>query len=57
LLAEVLQLERDSERAMIRRRDEAARQLAGLHAAGAARHAYAADVEPPAMGLDLVSEG
>lgn len=57
LLAEVMQLERESERAMIRRRDEAARQLAGLHSAGAARNAYVAEDQPASIGLDLISEG
>jgi len=57
LLAEVLQLERDGERAMITRRDEAARQLAGMHNAGAARSAYVMEQEPASFGLDLVSEG
>jgi hypothetical protein len=57
LLADVMRLERDSEQAMVRRRDEAARQLAGMHAAVAARNAYAAESLPASIGLDLVSEG
>lgn len=57
LLADVMRLEREGEQAMVRRRDEAARQLAGMHAAVAARHAYAAEDVPASIGLDLVSEG
>jgi hypothetical protein len=57
LLAELMQLERDSEQTMVRRRDDAARQLALMHAATAARSAYAAEHQPASIGRDLVSEG
>lgn len=57
LLAEVMDLEREGERAMIRRRDETARRLSGMHVSVAARHAYVADDQPASLGLDLVSEG
>ncbi len=57
LLADVMRLERESEQAIVRRRDDAARQLSGLHAAVAARSAYAAANEPASIGLDLISEG
>jgi hypothetical protein len=57
LLNEVMQLERDGESAMVRRRDEAARQLSGMHHGIAARHAYVVENEPSSIGLDLVSEG
>lgn len=57
LLAEVMQLEREGERAMIRRRDETARLLSGMHVTAAAHSAYVADDRPASLGLDLVSEG
>jgi hypothetical protein len=57
LLNEVMQLERDGERAMVRRRDEAARQLSGMHNSVTARHAYIVEHAPSSIGLDLVSEG
>jgi hypothetical protein len=55
LLAEIMRLERQSEEAMVRRRDAAAARLAGLQAGGAAHAAYLAD-GPTSLGFDLVSE-
>jgi hypothetical protein len=55
MLAEIMRLERDSEAHMVRSRDRTAQQLAGLHDAGAARHAYLMDDGAASLGLDMVS--
>jgi hypothetical protein len=47
LLAEVLNQEKYCEQALLRRRDEAARQLQGAHLAGQARQAYQAKPSLP----------
>ncbi len=54
LLAEIVRQEKHSERDLIRRRDEAAARLEGVHAASQARGAYLAR-QPAASGLDLTS--
>lgn len=54
LLAEIMAQEKQSEQELIRRRDEAARRLQGVHTAAQAREAYAACPTAPA-GLDLTS--
>jgi hypothetical protein len=57
LLAEIVAQEKQSERQLIRRRDEAAERLAGVHTASQARTAYLAQ---PGVGpgqLNLVSDG
>ena len=56
LLAEIVEKERESERELIRRRDEAARQLQGVHRAGQARGAYVSRPVPRPGQLDLLSE-
>ena len=53
LLAAILQQEKQSEQELTRRRDAAARQLAGMHTAAEARCAYLAPAECPAGQLDL----
>ena len=55
LVAEMLQLERQGETEMMRRRDVAAAQLAGAHSASEARLAYGE--LSPALGLDLSTQG
>jgi hypothetical protein len=58
LLAEILRQEKQSEQELTRRRDETALQLQGVHAAGAARGAYAQQVShEPECHLDLTSDG
>jgi len=54
LLAEIMAQEKQSEQELIRRRDEAARQLQGAHTAALARRAYA-EGRPATAGLDLTS--
>lgn len=54
LLAEIMAQEKQSEQELIRRRDEAARRLQGVHTAAQARRAYA-DGRPATAGLDLTS--
>lgn len=56
MLAELMRLERESETCMVRRRDETAQRLAGMHDAGAARHAYLMDHDSGSIGLDMVSQ-
>lgn len=55
LLTEIMRLEKQGEMEMVRRRDAAAIQLAGMHGASEARHAYVAAAV--ATGLDLSTEG
>lgn len=55
LLAEVMSLERQSEQAMIRRRDAAATRLSSLHNSGAAHAAYTAQ-PTTTHGFDVASE-
>jgi hypothetical protein len=56
LLGEILAQEQRCEATLAQRRDEAARRLHGLHAAGQAHGAYAAAVPPAIPQLDLLSE-
>lgn len=53
LLAQIVIQEKQSEQELIRRRDEAAAQLAGVHSAGQARDAYLAETGVGAGELDL----
>ena len=55
LLAEIMRLEKQVEMEMVRRRDATSDQLAGMHGASEARHAYVAAAS--ATGLDLSTEG
>ena len=55
LLTEIMRLEKQGEMEMVRRRDAASVQLAGMHGASEARHAYVAAAA--ATGLDLSTEG
>lgn len=57
LLREIVEQERQSESVLIRRRDEAAAQLQGVHAASQARGAYAGRSQASSRHLDLTSEG
>ncbi len=55
LLTDIMRLEKQAEMEMVRRRDDASVQLAGMHGASEARHAYVAAAA--ATGLDLSTEG
>ncbi len=57
LLAQIVVQEKQSEQELIRRRDEAAAQLAGVHTASQARGAYLAQARAGAGELDIVSDG
>jgi len=56
LLAEVIEREKTSEKAMVRRRDQAASQLQGMHRASQARNSYAAPVTSTISQIDLCSD-
>jgi hypothetical protein len=56
LLREIVAQEKQSERELIRRRDDLAAQLQGIHLAGQARGAYTAQAQPDANRIDLTSE-
>ena len=56
LLAEILQLERESEQIMTERRDKVASQLADSHSAEEAAHAYGTPHIRAGRGIDLVSD-
>ncbi|MHC4400130.1 MAG: hypothetical protein ACYTG0_10665 [Planctomycetota bacterium] len=56
LLGEIVRQERQSERELIRRRDEVAAQLQEAHRASQARGAYTAQAQPELSRLDLASE-
>lgn len=56
LLGEILAQERQSEQELIRRRDETAEQLQGMHTAGHARGAYIRAAARTSHHLDLSSE-
>ena len=56
LVAEMMQLQRQAEAEMTRRRDDTAAQLAGVHSASEARLAYGNELAP-ALGLDLSTQG
>jgi hypothetical protein len=57
LLREIIAQEKRSEEIMSRRRDQAAAQLQGMHAAGQARGAYTAPGCPGFSQLNLLSDG
>lgn len=57
LLGQIVGQEQDSERALVRRRDEAAQRLQGLHAAADTIGAYAAAAPGSLGGLDLSTQG
>jgi len=56
LLSEIIRQEKRGERAMVRRRDEAATRLQAAHFAGHARGAYAEQSQNTINQLDLNSE-
>ena len=56
LLEEIVDQEKRSESEMVRRRDEAAARLQGVHAARQARGAYTATSGPEGSRLDLLSD-
>ncbi len=56
LLAEIIEREKAGEAAMIRRRDQAAAQLQGMHRASQARSSYAAPVTSTISQIDLCSD-
>ncbi|NUQ62426.1 MAG: hypothetical protein HUU20_08050 [Pirellulales bacterium] len=56
LLAEILAQEKRSEQELVRRRDEAAEQLQGIHRAGQARGAYTSPAVSQPHELDLCSD-
>ena len=56
LLREIVQQEKQSERKLVRRRDEAAVQLQGVHTASQARGAYVGRSRHSSGQLDLMSE-
>jgi hypothetical protein len=57
LLGQIIAREKESETALLRRRDEAAAQLEGTRSASAARASYLARCQVAAAQLDLASEG
>lgn len=57
ILTELMQLERQGESQMVRRRDSAAARLQTMHTAAEANHAYAAGPLDPVSGLDVCHEG
>jgi flagellar biosynthesis/type III secretory pathway chaperone len=56
LLAEVVELEKQSESRLIFRRDEAATRLQAVHFAAQAREAYVEPISPTITHVDLSSE-
>jgi len=56
LLAQIVVQEKQSEQELVRRRDEAAARLAGVHSAGQARNAYLGQPQPGVRQLNLVSD-
>lgn len=56
LLGEIVEQEKQSERELVRRRDEAAARLLGAHSASHARGAYTSSFDPHGTQLDLLSE-
>jgi hypothetical protein len=56
LLGEIMLLEKHSEADMLRRRDEASRQLQGAHVGDQARQGYARAAIPPKGSLDISSD-
>jgi hypothetical protein len=57
LLAQIIAREKESETALVRRRDEAAAQLEGTRSASQARASYSTRSRIAAAQLDLASEG
>ena len=56
LLGEAMQLEKQAERHMVRRRDEAVARLQGVHSAAEASHAYAASSIHPLSRAAMCDE-
>ncbi len=56
LLAEIIAQEKQSEGELVRRRDDLADRLQGIHLASQARGAYNAESHPPVPRIDLASE-
>ena len=56
ILVQIVAQEKQSEQELIRRRDEVASQLAGVHTANEARGAYLAQWQADAPQLNLVSD-
>jgi hypothetical protein len=56
LLRDIVTQEKQSERALTRRRDDLAAQLHGMHVASQARGAYTAQSRPDVRRIDLTSE-
>lgn len=57
LLGQIVAREKQSERELVRRRDDVAARLQGAHLASQARGAYVSLSQPPISQLDLSSEG
>jgi hypothetical protein len=57
LLAQIVRREKESERELVRRRDETAAQLETINSAGHARQAYLASYRESLSQLDLASGG
>jgi flagellar biosynthesis/type III secretory pathway chaperone len=56
LLDEIMLVEKQCESEMVRRRDETAEKLQGLHTAAKARQAYSQNHQPVSSSLDLTSD-
>jgi flagellar biosynthesis/type III secretory pathway chaperone len=56
MLDEIMSVEKQSETALIRRRDEAEQRLQGVHTASQARNAYTRPAGPNSSQLDLTSD-
>ncbi len=56
LLREIVAQEKNAEQELMRRRDDLATRLQGMHVADRARGAYQAETQPPARRIDLSSE-
>ena len=56
LMGRIMSEERKSESEMVRRRDETAKQLQGVHQAGRARGAYAVQAQSAPRQIDLSSD-
>ena len=56
LVSEMMQLQRQAEAEMVRRRNDAAENLSGVHSASEARLAYGSELSS-SVGLDLSTQG
>ncbi len=56
LLAQIVVQQKEDEQTLIRRRDEVAQALRGMHVAGLAREAYEARTPNPVSRIDLSSD-